>query len=86
MLALIVVLAIICRIVVVMMAMMMVIALMNVILVVLVGVHEKAREGANRRCKGHAHHRRDGKHERHRPNEGDAASACSFQSGQHAFR
>lgn len=95
MLALIIVLAIVGRIAIVMMAtvsmmtvamMMVVVAVVNVtILVVLVGVDQNARERAGRRCKDDAQCRRDGKHERRRPNEGDAASACFFWSRQHAF-
>jgi ABC-type nickel/cobalt efflux system permease component RcnA len=92
---LIVVLAIIRRIVVVMMpivlimvmAVMMVMAMMNMIFpIVRVGVHEKARERADWRRKGHAHGRRQGEHQHHRPNESDVALVCSFQSRQHAFR
>ena len=87
-LALIVVVAIIRRIVVVMMVVaVMMLAVMNVTILVLpVDVEENARVHAGRRRKGHAHRGCDGKHEHHRPNEGDFASACSSQSRQHAFR
>jgi hypothetical protein len=95
MLPLIVVLTITGRIVEVMMAILLIVAVagmvmvavMNVtFLVVPVGVHEKTRVDAARRRKGHAQRGRDGKRQHHRPNDGDAASACSFQSRQHALR
>ncbi len=71
---------------IVVMAVMMVVAMMHVVLVaVRVGVNEKPRERADRRGIGHADSWGQGKHGRHRPKEGDAASACSTQSRQHAF-
>ena len=64
----------------------MVVPVMSVLPIVLMGVDEKPREGAHRCGKGHADPRRQGKHKGHRPNEGDAPSACSVQSRQHRFR
>jgi hypothetical protein len=70
-----------------MMAVMMVMAMMHVILVaVRVGVNEKPRECAHRRGIDHAKCWRQSKQRRHRPSQGNAASAWSFQLRQHAFR
>ncbi len=90
MLALIAVRAIVGSIVVVMMAtlvvMIMVMATTDMtILVMLVDVKVHARERCGWRRVGHAEGGRQGKRERHRPNKGDAASACSFESRQHAI-
>ena len=71
---------------VIMVAVVVMVAMMNMArLIVRVHVHQKARECANGGCKGHAHGWREGKHRRHRPNEGNAASACSFQARQHGL-
>lgn len=62
-------------------------ALMNMPFhIVGVGMGEKTRKGADGRSTRHGHGRRQGKYKPHRPNQGDAPSACSFQSRQHAFR
>ena len=72
--------------VVIMVVVMMVVAMMNMAwLIVCMHVDEGARKCAHGRCQGHTQGRRHGKHRRHRPNEGDAASACSLQSRQHLF-
>jgi hypothetical protein len=72
--------------VVIMIPVVMVVAVMNMPrLITCVRVDQKSRECADRRCKGHTHGWRNGKYRRHRPNEGDAGSVCSFQSRQHAF-
>lgn len=64
-----------------------VVAMMNMTsLVMLMNVEEKARERADRRRIGHADGGRDRKNECHRPDEGGAAPAQSFQSRHHAFR
>ena len=49
-------------------------------------VKENVRENAGRRPICHADDRRQREHEHHRPDQGDAASARSFQSRQHPFR
>jgi hypothetical protein len=94
-LALIAILAILIRPVVVLMAViatmvvavMMVVTMMRVIFAaVRVAVNEKPRERAGRRGIGHAEGWRQSKHGRHRPNQGDPASACSLQRRQHALR
>jgi hypothetical protein len=89
-LALIVMLAIIRPIVMVVMAtlliMIVVMAMMDVtILIMLMDVKQNSRERSSRRRTGHAVGRGHGKHECHRPNEGNAASACSFEARQHAI-
>ena len=50
---------------------------------IVVHVQQEARKRTDRRGKGHAHAWRQGEHRRHRPNQGDAASACSVQVRQH---
>ena len=49
-------------------------------------VEEYVRENTARRPMGRADHRRQRKQEHHRPDQGHAASARSFQSRQHAVR
>lgn len=72
---------------VVIMPVMVMVTIMHVILVaVRVGVNERPRECADRCGIGHAEGWRQCKHGRHRPDEGNAASACSFQSRQHWLR
>jgi hypothetical protein len=90
MLALMVMLAILRPIVMVVMAtlliMIVVMAMMDVtVLVMLMDVKQNPRERSSRRRTGHAEGRREGKRECHRPNKGDAASACSFEARQHAI-
>jgi len=55
------------------------------ILVMLMDVKQNAGERSGRRRVGHAQGGRQRKRKRHRPDEGDKPSACSFQSRQHAF-
>jgi hypothetical protein len=75
------------RIVVVVMTVVVTMAMVNMVLVaVRVGVNEKARERADWRSASRADDRRHRKHDRHCPHQGNAASACSFQSRQHALR
>jgi hypothetical protein len=72
-----------------MVAMAMVTAIANVDMVMIairVGVHQDVREDAGRRPKCHADDRRNRKHDRHRPDQGNAASARSLQSRQHSVR
>jgi hypothetical protein len=72
---------------VVVMAMVVVVAMVNTVRIAIpVRMKEEVREDTGRRPIGHADHRRQRKHEHHRPNEGNAASARSFQSRQHPFR
>jgi hypothetical protein len=59
---------------------------MNVIFAMCMGMDKEARERAGWHRQGHADPGRKSKHQRHRPDEGDVASACSFQLRQHAFR
>lgn len=73
--------------VVVTMMMMMIMAMVNMVQIAIrMRVKENVRENAGRRPIGHADHRRQRKHEHHRPDQGNAASARSFQSRQHAVR
>ena len=51
-----------------------------------VGVHHEVREGAGRCPVGHADDRCKREHHHHRPDQGNAASARSLQSRQHAVR
>lgn len=87
-LILVVVVAIIRRVaVVVLVVTVLMVSVMRVpILIMVVYMNENARERSSRRCKGYADCRRDSKRQRHRPKEGDTASACSIHSRQHAFR
>jgi hypothetical protein len=90
MLALMVMLAIIRPIVMVVMAalliMSVVMAMMDVtVLIMLMDVKQDPGERSSRRRPGQAEGRRQGKRECHRPNKGNAASACSFEAGQHAI-
>ena len=71
---------------VVVMAMVVVVAMVNMVhIAILVGMKEEVREDTGRRPIGHADHRRQRKHEHHCPDQGNAASARSFQSRQHPF-
>lgn len=73
-------------IVVVVMAM-VVVTIVNVVhIAILVRMEKESRRDARRRPIGDADHRRQRKHEHHRPDQGNAASARSFQSRQHSFR
>jgi hypothetical protein len=49
-------------------------------------VKENVRENAGRRPIGHTDDRCQREHEHYRPDQGNAASARSFQSRQHAVR
>lgn len=52
--------------------------------IVLVGVHDGPHVGPGRSRQGHAHGRREGKHDRqHRPKDG-TAPACSSPAHKHA--
>jgi hypothetical protein len=73
--------------VVTIMIMVVVVAMVNMVhIAILVRMKEEVREDTDRRPIGHADHRRQRKHEHHRPDQGNAASARSFQSRQHPFR
>ena len=90
MLALIVLRAIVRRVVVVMMAnLLIMVVAMSIMdmasLVMFVDVEQNAGERSGRGRVGHADDRRERKRDRHRPYEGGTASACSFESRQHAF-
>lgn len=77
--------AIVRHIVVVMMATKLIMVAMT-ILVMLMDVKQNTGERSGRRRAGHADDGREGKRERHHPNEGEAASASLLQSRQHGFR
>jgi hypothetical protein len=67
------------------MVMLAVIANVDVVMIATrVGVHHEVREDAGRRPVGHADDRRKREHDHHRPDQGNAASARSLQSRQHA--
>jgi hypothetical protein len=71
----------------VMMVPMAVVAMMNMArLIACVHVNPRARECAGWYRQSHADGRRQGEHNRHRPDEGNVTSACSFQLRQHALR
>ena len=66
--------------------MMSVVAVIHVVLVAMVmGVHKTTSKHAGRQCEGETDGWRQSKHNRHRPDEGNAPSACSVQSRQHAL-
>jgi hypothetical protein len=90
MLALIVLRAIVRRVVVVMMAnlliMVVVMSMMDMAsLVMFMDVEQNPGERSGRGRVGHADDGGERKRDRHRPYEGDTASALSFESRQHAF-
>jgi hypothetical protein len=65
----------------------MVVAMMNMAwLIAGVRVYQKAGKCTDGQREGHADGGRDGKHNRHRPNDGDAASAHSLHARQHRLR
>lgn len=69
------------------MMLMTVLAVVHMVMIAIrVGVHHKVREDARRRPIGHTDNRRQGENEHHRPDKGNAASARSLQSHQHAVR
>jgi hypothetical protein len=68
------------------MAVVIIVVMMAMVVMTVVNVEEEARGDARRRPIGDADHRRQGKHEHHCPDQGNATSACSFQSRQHSFR
>jgi hypothetical protein len=82
------VMVVVVTIMVMVMAMMVVImAMVNMVQIAIrMRVKENVRENAGRRPICHADDRRQRKHEHHRPDQGNAASARSFQSRQHPFR
>lgn len=84
-------LAVVYRVVVVMicvliMDMAVMVAMVSMVLVaMLMSMDEESGERAGWRGVGHGQGWRHGEHQRHRPDEGDRASARSFQLRQHAF-
>jgi hypothetical protein len=65
----------------------MIVTMVNMVQIAIrVRVKESVRENAGRRPAGHTDDGCQRKHEQHRPDQGNAASARSFQSRQHPFR
>ena len=69
-----------------MVVMIMAIVIMAMVIMAMVIMNEEVREDASRRPIGHTDHRRECKQQHHRPDQGNAASARSFQSRQHPVR